>query len=124
MSIPKITPQPRRILRPPVTRGHWDNTTNQKAFLADLGKILNITDPEGWLNVTKNVFKQHGGAGLLKKFQNSTCKLLTNIHPPYKELCRNFVNSIVNDLKLSNVADVIHVPFEYPPQDSISNTNA
>ncbi len=78
-----------------------------------LAKKLNITSVEGWYGITSKTFHEHGGAGLLDKYNGSTSKLLTTLLPDYKQACVNFVMDIVNELKLKGVEDVIQLPKEY-----------
>ncbi len=97
----------------PVTRGHWDLISNQKSFLIKLAKKLNIDSVEDWYSVPVQEFQQHGGGGLLGKYSSSPSKLLAAVFPEYKQAGRNFVMNIVNELKLTNVEDILHVPIQY-----------
>ncbi len=65
-------------------RGYWDQVSNQRLFLDDLGKKLNITDQEGWYKVTRKILRQHGGDGLIQKYNCSPHQLLTAVYPEYK----------------------------------------
>lgn len=58
--------------------------------------------------------RDNGGYGLLKKYKGSTSKLLVTLHPEYKKNCRDIVMSVVRDMKLSKVEDILYVPQEYP----------
>jgi len=81
----------------------------------DLAKKLNITDSEGWYNITGSTLQEHGGGGLLiGKYNGSVYQLLKEVYPQYQESCRNFVLRIVRDLKLDKVEDVLKVSEEFP----------
>ncbi len=64
----------------------WSDFSNQRSFMDRLAKKLNITYPNDWYNVTNKVIKQHGGDGLLHKFNGSGTKLLAAIYPEYLKL--------------------------------------
>ncbi len=64
-------------------KGYWKNISNQRDFLNELAKKLNITEASGWYTVTKEVLRQHGGSGLLQTYNNSPSKLLTTLFPEY-----------------------------------------
>ncbi len=90
-------------------RGHWNEISNQKAFLDDLAKKLNLHYPEEWCTITRKTFQQYGGRGLLQKYNDSVSKLLISVNPSYKQMCRNFVMNIVQDMKLSSPVDVVNM---------------
>ncbi len=94
-------------------RGHWDDVSNQLAFMNDLAKKLSITDTEGWFGITWATLRENEGSGLLKKYNNSLPKLLGTVYPYYQQICRDFILGIVSDLKLSKVQDAVNVPSEY-----------
>ncbi len=79
-----------------------------------LAKKLNITDQTAWNQLTIKTVLQNGGASLLYIYRGSLSKLLSSVYPEYKQACRNFVHTIMQDLKLSKVQDVATVPLEYP----------
>ncbi len=73
---------------------HWNSVSNQRAFLDELARKLNITDQEGWYKVTTTMLKEYGGAGLLTKYstqkkQSSSSasspmiNLLSTVYPEY-----------------------------------------
>ncbi len=64
-------------------QGYWDHFANQRSFMKNLAKKLGITSDEGWYTVTTKLFHQHGGQGLLNKYNNSVIKLLSAIFPQY-----------------------------------------
>ncbi len=97
----------------PYPKGYWDKLSSQRHFLDDLAHKLNITDQEGWFQVTGPMIKKHGGVGLLHKYKYSVSKVLSSVLPEYKKACTTFVYSIVQDQKLQRVEDIVNVPLEY-----------
>ncbi len=96
------------------SRDHWGNLSNQLLFIDQLAKKLNITNHEHLYRLTRrHIQEQHGGTALLHKC-GSLSTLLTTLYPDYKKFCRNKVLSVVADLKLPHVADLLHVSPEYP----------
>lgn len=86
-----LLPRLKRHLKGDVTKewkipqkGYWNNVSNQRSFLDDLAKKLNITDPSGWYKLTKQNFEDHCGAGLLQMYNNSPSKLITTLYPEYR----------------------------------------
>ncbi len=69
-----------------VPRGYWNDISNQRSFLEYLAKTLNITDQEGWYQVTWNTWVHHGGETLLKKYNSSPYKLLSTLYPKYLDI--------------------------------------
>ncbi len=69
------------------TRGHWDSASNQRSFLDELAKKLNILDQAGWYNVSRGIISDHGGAGLITKYGGSVKKLLMHVYPEYPKSC-------------------------------------
>ncbi len=58
-------------------------TTNHLAFMENLAKKLNITDQDGWYNVTALVVQQNGGHDILNMYNGSLGNLLSTIYPTY-----------------------------------------
>ncbi len=50
-----------------------------------LAKKLNITDPEAWYSISSRTFIQHGGSGLLQKYDGSLRLLFTTVYPEYQK---------------------------------------
>ncbi len=96
-----------------VPRKYWSSITNQRNFMNQIVNKFNIALTGNWHILTKTVIQQHGGAGCLQKYQQSPSKLLVHVYPEYKQTCKDFLLNIVQDLKLSSVEDVLHVPLEY-----------
>ncbi len=96
-------------------RGHWSEIDNQRHFMNAIASKLQISDPRDWYKITcKCMLQQKGGSGLLAKYKGSMSKLLATLYPEYRQACRDTVCSIVHDLKLARVEDLIHVPLQYP----------
>ncbi len=64
-------------------KGYWNNLTHQRLFLDDLAQNLKISDKESWYKVKWKDFKEHGGIGLLQKYNNSPSKLLSTVYSEY-----------------------------------------
>jgi hypothetical protein len=62
--------------------GYWKVEKNQRDFMEDISKELNIQVPEGWYNVSARDIARHGGYGLLNLYNNSHIQLIQNV---YKE---------------------------------------
>ncbi len=56
---------------------------NQRIFMDNLAKRLNIKDPQEWYTVTHKMFWKYGGGGLIKKYNSSPRKVLQNLYPEY-----------------------------------------
>ncbi len=98
-----------------VPTGYWNDITNQRSFISDVVQELKIGDQEGWYSrLTCATLRKHGGSGLLEKYNGSTSKLLTTLYPEYRQKCRNLVEAIMHDMKLSKMEDLIGVPVQYP----------
>ncbi len=61
---------------------HWDDIKNQRSFMDNLAKKLQITDHEGWYKITNSVLRKNGAA-LLYKYNGSPFKLLSAVYPEY-----------------------------------------
>ncbi len=70
--------------------GKWESITNQRAFMDDLAKKLNITNIEEWYNITGKIMRQYGGFELLRMYNNSTKTLLSSVYPEYLQLLMIF----------------------------------
>ncbi len=68
---------------PFLPRGHWDNVANQRSFMSELAKKLQITEQAGWYSVSSEVFKSNQGYGLLMKYGGSLNKMLQSLYPEY-----------------------------------------
>ncbi len=65
--------------------GYWNVIDNQRAFLDDIAKKLNITQHEDWYRISRRVLQQHGGASLLSKYKN-VHRLLCIVYPEYRPI--------------------------------------
>ncbi len=63
--------------------GFWNATFNQRTFLDNLAKKLNITDTKQWYKINAVVVHQHGGSSLLQKYNGSIVNLLTTVYSEY-----------------------------------------
>ncbi len=75
--------QTHKFARVPVR--HWDDMSNQRAFMDTLAPKLNVTHMDDWYNLTCASLQQHGGGRLLAKHNNSLFKLLTKVFPEYPQ---------------------------------------
>ncbi len=62
---------------------HWNSVANQRAFMDELAKKLNIKSPTDWYKVTRGTFTQYGGDGLLQRYHSSFYKLLSSVYAEY-----------------------------------------
>ncbi len=95
-----------------VPKGHWNLISNQQSFMTNLAKKLNISDPKDWFKITMATMHQHGGGGLLDKYDFSLCKLLSSVQPDYMKVCRESVSRIAREMKV-RVEDLVNIPKEY-----------
>ncbi len=85
------------------TRGQWDSVDKQRSFMDNLAKILNITDPTGWYNITAATLKQHGGESILAKHKFSPSALLASVYPEYPhDDERSFISVPIHGTSLSS----------------------
>lgn len=49
---------------------HWADEGNREAFFSKLGTDAGIQLPEEWKKVTRHLICQHGGSGLLRRYQS------------------------------------------------------
>ncbi len=64
-------------------------------------------------NITTASITQHGGATLLRQY-GSIWRLLASLYPEYKQAGRAVIATIMKELKLSRVEQVVHVSMTYP----------
>ena len=67
-----------------VPTGYWNDEKNQEEYMKWLGEQLNITDQEGWYNVTWEDMIKYDGSYLLKKYSNSPPFVIMNTLKEYK----------------------------------------
>ncbi len=65
---------------------YWNDLTNQRSFLEDVAKKLNIHDESGWKTITVKILQQYGGHGVLRKYDGSPSKLVATVFPEYRDL--------------------------------------
>ncbi len=56
--------------------------SNQRAFLDELAKKLNVRTIDGWYSVATTAVVEHGGSGLITKYK-SMKTLLQTVYPEY-----------------------------------------
>ncbi len=68
-----------------VPGGYWDDMRNQRSFMDNLAKTLQISNPEEWKSkLTKSVLYTHGGTTLLNvNYKGSVSRLLATVYPEY-----------------------------------------
>ncbi len=97
-----------------LSSGYWSHIKNQRAFVDGIAKKLGIKEQQDWCQITVKYLQQQGAYGLLKRYNYSPSKLLATLYPEYKQMCRAFVTSIVQEYKLSQISDVLTIPTRYP----------
>ncbi len=65
------------------TSSFSDDIIDQRIFLENLGKKLNIYNMERWYTVTHPMLMKHGGSELLFKYNDSLINLLKAVYPKY-----------------------------------------
>jgi len=67
-------------------RSHWASLENQRAFMDELGKKLNIKegDRAPWYNVSAQLIAENGGSGLMALYHNVPSAALGAIYPDFK----------------------------------------
>jgi hypothetical protein len=69
-----------------VPRDYWNDLSNQRTFLDELAKKLNITAFEEWYRVSSKDVIENGGRGLFKHYGFSIPKMLTTVYKEYPYL--------------------------------------
>ena len=59
----------------------WQNKSFQKEFMENLAKKLSIQSDTDWAKISIKKFKQEGGSGLLKYYNNSLHFALLELYP-------------------------------------------
>lgn len=65
---------------------YWESETNRKAFLEALGRTFGVRAPADWQRVRRKDVVDHGGSGLLQRYDNSLTNALVDAFPENKEL--------------------------------------
>jgi hypothetical protein len=63
---------------------YWNNESNQREFMDDLGRNLNFVSMDDWYKLSVRIMNDHGGARLLDIYNNSPSKLLQSIYPNHE----------------------------------------
>jgi hypothetical protein len=61
--------------------GHWRSIKNQRLFMDQLAKTLNLKTMDDWYYVKKSQVIQHGGQGILDHYGSSLSKGVSYIIP-------------------------------------------
>eukprot|EP01118_Nematostelium_gracile_P002202 TRINITY_DN12432_c0_g1_i1.p1 TRINITY_DN12432_c0_g1~~TRINITY_DN12432_c0_g1_i1.p1 ORF type:complete len:374 (-),score=47.94 TRINITY_DN12432_c0_g1_i1:428-1549(-) len=72
-------------------KGMWDNQKLQREFIHYLAQQLKIKEMEDWYGLSHTQIDQHGGAGLLERFDNSSSLMITTMFPKHEWDLENFV---------------------------------
>ncbi len=73
-----------KFLAKQVPHGYWSELSNQRSLLNILANKWNISNLDGWYNISSTAFKQHDEArSLLYKYNGSISKLLSTVYPEY-----------------------------------------
>ncbi len=103
--------RPNSNIKPLFLKANWTDISTQYSFLHAIAKTFNITDHNGWYNVSASSFKKHGGSALLAKYSNSPSKLLCTLFPEY--LCTRLLPTktkstyLITVLTLPYIAGII-----------------
>lgn len=92
----------------------WDNVSNQKVFLDNLSKKLNIKHVHDWFRITTTKFQAKGGSTLLRKYNGSLGNMLATVYPEYKQTCRDISFQLLHELKLKTLQELCHISKVYP----------
>lgn len=61
----------------------WESVDNQRLFMDDLAKHLDLGSWEDWYAVSSQQIIEHGGKALLQKFMSSPSALLQSVYPQH-----------------------------------------
>ncbi len=109
---------------PPALSPNLNNISNQRAFMDELAKKLNVTHFSAWYNVSTQKLIQYGGQPLLFKYAHSLSKALSSIYPEYPTgfLLKTFSHLLIHFLHKWNIFKFARVPSKY--WDSLHNQRA
>ncbi len=93
---------------------YWNVVSNQRAFMDDLAKKLDIKEVGGWLHVNTLDIQENGGSRLLMKYNGSLGTILGTLYPEYKEMCRTVAVQAMHTLQLGKLEDLCNVNRTYP----------
>merc|ERR1712130_931734 len=68
--------------RTPARPGFWDERTNQRQFMDELAKKLNINSLDDWRSVRYAQLHLHGAGSILARY-GSFFELLQNVYPEH-----------------------------------------
>lgn len=64
--------------------GTWCNKTTVMRYMSWLGNRIGVTELDEWYKVSKQVFNDNYGSGLISKFNGSPLALLSYVYPEHK----------------------------------------
>eukprot|EP01118_Nematostelium_gracile_P016455 TRINITY_DN6819_c0_g1_i1.p1 TRINITY_DN6819_c0_g1~~TRINITY_DN6819_c0_g1_i1.p1 ORF type:complete len:345 (+),score=60.30 TRINITY_DN6819_c0_g1_i1:359-1393(+) len=108
------------------TKVRQDDIDQQRQFIDQLGKVLNITHMEDWYNVSAKQIIKNGLGWLLQKYNGSPMKLITSIMKEHSwdlfkfsrkprgtwndmESQRKFLNLLAQKFKIQKMEDWYHI---------------
>lgn len=68
---------------------HWQDKSNQRAFLLQLAKELEIMKMSDWGRVNMKTVIEHGGSSLLGMYGSSLYRTLQSVFPGNVSTCGN-----------------------------------
>ncbi len=68
---------------PTNSRSIWHSISNQRQFLHEVGKEMNINRFEDWYQVKVRDLQRHHATAILSKYHNSPFKMLSTVFPEY-----------------------------------------
>eukprot|EP01118_Nematostelium_gracile_P009458 TRINITY_DN3194_c0_g2_i1.p1 TRINITY_DN3194_c0_g2~~TRINITY_DN3194_c0_g2_i1.p1 ORF type:complete len:313 (+),score=53.49 TRINITY_DN3194_c0_g2_i1:151-1089(+) len=90
-------------------RGIWDHQQSHKDFLDHLAQKLKVTKMEDWYNIHYIQIRKNGGAGLLRRYQNSPSKMITSILTYHKWNLAHFTHKPIRVWNIMQFQeDLIH----------------
>ncbi len=72
----------------------WGSVNNQRDFMDNLAKELNIKDQNGWYKISTELVKKHGGRELLRFHKNSLLNLLQTVYPEYHIIQYHLITNV------------------------------
>lgn len=79
-----------------VSRGYWNDSQNQRAFMDWVGQKLKFKEMKDWYKLTQEDVMKNGGGGLLSKYRGSPSLAVVAIYPEHAWQFQRFA-SVVNE---------------------------
>ena len=67
-----------------VSPGFWEDINNQRKYFDWFENKMNFKDKSDWYSITIKKINNHGGSGLLRKYNDSLQHALKSIYPNYE----------------------------------------